>query len=105
MTSSPASTWPPTPAPAYRSQCASEVKLSSACATARHTSLAWGHLDNRPFLRALHGMALALWQLDRFEEAEQALLNMQWLNPADNQGARELLAAVRVRAGWQDTAQ
>jgi hypothetical protein len=30
--------------------------------------LAWGHLDNRPFLRALHGMALALWQLDRFRQ-------------------------------------
>jgi tetratricopeptide (TPR) repeat protein len=67
--------------------------------------LAWGHLDNRPFLRALHGMALALWQLDRFEEAEQALLNMLWLNPADNQGARELLAAVRARTAWEDTAQ
>jgi hypothetical protein len=68
---------------------------------------AWGHLDNRPFLRALHGMALALWQLDRFEEAEQALevLNMLWLNPADNQGARELLAAVRARTAWEDTAQ
>jgi hypothetical protein len=26
--------------------------------------LTWGHLDNRPFFRALHGMALALWQLD-----------------------------------------
>jgi hypothetical protein len=67
--------------------------------------LAWGHLDNRPFLRALHGMALALWQLDRFEEAEQTLLNMLWLNPADNQGARELLAAVRARVSWDDTPQ
>ncbi len=67
--------------------------------------LAWGHLDNRPFLRALHGMALALWQLDRFEEAEQTLLNMLWLNPADNQGARELLAEVRPRVSWEDAAQ
>ena len=67
--------------------------------------LDWGHLDNRPFLRALHGMALALWQLDRVEEAEQTLLNMLWLNPADNQGARELLAAVRARTPWEDTAQ
>lgn len=67
--------------------------------------LAWGHLDNRPFLRSLHGLALALWQLDRFEEAERTLLNMLWLNPADNQGARELLAAVRARVSWEDTAQ
>lgn len=67
--------------------------------------LAWDHLDNRPFLRALHGMALALWQLDRFEEAGQTLLNMLWLNPADNQGTRELLAAVRDRIAWEDAAQ
>jgi hypothetical protein len=67
--------------------------------------LAWGHLDNRPFLRALHGMAVALWQLDRFDEAGQALLNMLWLNPMDNQGARDLLAPVRARARWEDAAE
>jgi tetratricopeptide (TPR) repeat protein len=66
--------------------------------------LTWGHLDNRPFFRALHGMALALWQLGRFVEAEQTLLNMLWLNPMDNQGARELLAGVRARACWEDAA-
>jgi hypothetical protein len=33
------------------------------------------------------------------------VLNMLWLNPADNQGARELLAAVRARTGWQDAVQ
>jgi hypothetical protein len=66
--------------------------------------LTWGHLDNRPFFRALHGMALALWQLGRFDEAEQTLLNMLWLNPMDNQGARELLAGVRARACWEDAA-
>jgi hypothetical protein len=50
-------------------------------------------------------MALALWQLDRFDEAGQALLNMLWLNPMDNQGARELLAPVRARARWEDAAE
>jgi hypothetical protein len=50
-------------------------------------------------------MALALWQLDRFDEAEQALLNMLWLNPIDNQGARELLVGVRARVRWEDAAQ
>jgi hypothetical protein len=30
---------------------------------------------------------------------------MLWLNPADNQGARELLAAARARTAWEDTAQ
>lgn len=64
--------------------------------------LSWGHLDNRPFFRGLHGMALALWGLGRFGEAESVLLNMLWLNPMDNQGARELLANVRNRDRWED---
>jgi hypothetical protein len=38
--------------------------------------LVWAQLDNRPFLRALHGMALASWQLGRFDTAEMSLLNM-----------------------------
>jgi len=53
----------------------------------------------------MHGMALALWQLGRFAEAEQTLLNMLWLNPEDNPGARDLLAAVRARAPWEDAAK
>jgi hypothetical protein len=65
--------------------------------------LVWAELDNRPFFRALHGMALALWRLRRFNEAEMVLLNMLWLNPTDNQGARMLLDDVRARRGWEDT--
>jgi tetratricopeptide (TPR) repeat protein len=67
--------------------------------------LTWSNLDNRPFFRALHGMALALWRLGRFDEAEQTLHNMLWLNPMDNQGARDLLAPVRARASWEDTTE
>jgi hypothetical protein len=67
--------------------------------------LSWGNLDNRPFFRALHGMALALWQLGRFDESEQTLINMLWLNPMDNQGARELLADVRAKVRWEDAAE
>jgi len=65
--------------------------------------LAWAELDNRPFLRALHGLALALWRLHRFDAAEQVLLNMLWLNPMDNQGARTLLPDVRARHRWEDS--
>jgi tetratricopeptide (TPR) repeat protein len=63
--------------------------------------LVWGQLDNRPFLRALHGLSLALWRLGRFDEAELALLNMLWLNPMDNQGARGLLPYARGRLRWE----
>lgn len=44
--------------------------------------LPWGHVDNRPFLRCLHGYELCCWPLGRFDEAERML----WLNPSDNQG-------------------
>jgi hypothetical protein len=65
--------------------------------------LLWTELDNRPFLRALHGITLVLWRLRRFAAAEQVLLNMLWLNPADNQSARELLGHVRAQHAWEDT--
>lgn len=64
--------------------------------------LSGGQMDNRPFFRALHGMALSLWALGRFDEAEQALANMLWLNPQDRHGARYVLEAVRARAPWKD---
>jgi hypothetical protein len=65
--------------------------------------LAWAELDNRPFFRALHGMAVAMWRLHHFGAAENVLLNMLWLNPADNQGARTLLTSVRERRAWEAT--
>jgi hypothetical protein len=67
--------------------------------------LAWAELDNRPFFRALHGVALVLWRLNRFAPAEQVLLNMLWLNPMDNQGARALLHDVRARREYEDIEQ
>ncbi|GEM_PF-3400367 len=70
---------------------------------ARKQLPAVGKLDNRPLFRGLHGLALALWRLRRFDAAELALLNMLWLNPVDNQGARMLLADVRARRRWEDT--
>lgn len=57
--------------------------------------LPWGFIDNRPFLRCLHGYALCLQQLDRTAEAIGAFERMLWLNPTDNQGARFLLADAR----------
>jgi len=65
--------------------------------------LRWGWLDNRPFFRALRGMALALWRLHRYHHAEQILLNMLWLNPTDNQGARDVLVEVRAHRPWTAT--
>ena len=64
--------------------------------------LPWGYIDNRPFLRCLHGYGLCLWRLKRFEEAGQIFNQMLWLNPTDNQGARFLIDDVRAKTVWED---
>jgi hypothetical protein len=64
--------------------------------------LPWGHIDNRPFLRCMHGFALCLWRLERFKEAERVFERMLWLNPSDNQGVRFLIDDVRARTLWQN---
>jgi hypothetical protein len=64
--------------------------------------LPWGHIDNRPFLRCMHGYGLCLWRLGRLQEAERTFERMLWINPSDNQGVRFLIDHVRVGAGWED---
>lgn len=53
--------------------------------------LPWGLIDNRPFLRCLHGLGLCHWRLDRYDEATAVFESLIWLNPTDNQGARDLV--------------
>jgi tetratricopeptide (TPR) repeat protein len=62
--------------------------------------LPWGMIDNRPFLRCLHGYGLCLWRLGRFEEAERVFDELLWLSPSDNLGVRFLLPSVRDRRKW-----
>ena len=64
--------------------------------------LAWGLIDNRPFLRCMQGYGLCLWRLERWEEAEHLFRRMLWLNPSDNQGIRFLLPDVQAREPWVD---
>ena len=65
--------------------------------------LPWGWIDNRPFLRCMHGFGLCLWRLGRFEEAGRIFDRMLWLNPSDNQGVRCLIGEVRARAAWVES--
>ena len=64
--------------------------------------LPWGLIDNRPFLRCMHGFGLCLWRLDREEAAAALFERMLWLNPADNQGIRFLLPQIRAGEPWKD---
>jgi hypothetical protein len=64
--------------------------------------LLWGHIDNRPFLRCIHGYGLCLWRLGHFDAAESVFDRMLWLNPSDNQGVRFLIDEVRAGAAWEE---
>ena len=64
--------------------------------------LAWGLIDNRPFLRCMQGYGLCLWRLEHWEQAERVFERMLWMNPSDNQGIRFLLPDVRAHEAWVD---
>ena len=64
--------------------------------------LPWGWINNRPFLRCMHGYGLCLWRLGRFEEAVRIFDRMLWLNPYDNQGVRFLIEDVRGGDAWEN---
>jgi len=48
----------------------------------------WGLLETRPYMRARLGLALALWNAGRTDEAVSHAEGMLRLNPNDNQGVR-----------------
>ena len=66
--------------------------------------LGWGLVDNRPFLRCMKGYGRCLWRLGRGDEAARVFDRMLWMNPADNQGIRFLLPAVRDGRRWEESA-
>ncbi|MBK7862492.1 MAG: hypothetical protein IPJ65_28570 [Archangiaceae bacterium] len=66
--------------------------------------LPWGLIDNRPYLRCLHGLGLCLWWLGKPRKAAELFNRMLWLNPGDNQGVRLELPAIEAGEPWQDFA-
>lgn len=64
--------------------------------------LPWGLLDNRPYLRCLHGYGLYLWRNGDLAAAGEVFRHLLWLNPNDNQGARFNLATVQAGLSWED---
>lgn len=65
-------------------------------------ALPWSYKNNRPFLRCLHGEGLALWQLERMEEATKVFERLLWLNPTDEQGAGRCWLEVREGHPWPE---
>lgn len=64
--------------------------------------VSWGLIDNRPFLRCMHGAGLCAWRLGDRPTAVAVFRKMLWLNPGDNQGARFNLAAVEAGRTWEE---
>lgn len=56
--------------------------------------LPWGWIDNRPFLRALHGLGLCQWRLGQFGAAKETFWRILMFDPMDSLGVRFLLPAV-----------
>jgi tetratricopeptide (TPR) repeat protein len=52
--------------------------------------LEWAWLENRPFLRCLHGLALVRYEEGEIEEALRLFHELLSLNPNDNQGVRAI---------------
>jgi hypothetical protein len=64
--------------------------------------LPWGLVDNRPFLRCLHGLARAFLRRDRREDAAAALRRLLRLDPADPLGAGASVAAIEAGKTWRE---
>lgn len=59
-----------------------------------------GHVNNRPYLRCLHGLGLCLWRMEKTDDARKVFEKLLWLNPSDNQGARFCLLAIDGGEKW-----
>lgn len=57
----------------------------------------WGFVGTRPYMRAMHELALALEEAGDFDEAGTLYRRLLELNPNDNQGARALLVRLLMQ--------
>jgi hypothetical protein len=64
--------------------------------------LGWGWVDNRPFLRCLHGLTISTWRLEQHDEAEALCWALLWLNPADNQEPANCSARSPLASPWPE---
>jgi hypothetical protein len=61
-----------------------------------------GWLDNRPYIRVLHGLGLAAWALGDTKEAERLFDKLLMRDPSDGTGARFLVQAVRDGVAYEE---
>ena len=68
------------------------------------SKMPWLFLENRPFLRCLHGHAFALIDEGMKDEAMDVFQELLDYNPDDNLGARDNLISMLIEAGRLDEA-
>ncbi|MDP2858307.1 MAG: cytoplasmic protein, partial [Bacillota bacterium] len=66
--------------------------------------LLWGYIDNRPFLRALHGLALCEWRLGRTSCARSVFMRLLMLDPDDALRVRFSMHALDCGLSYVDYA-
>ena len=62
--------------------------------------LPWGMIDNRPFLRCLHGLGLCAWRQRRWDDAEEIFTARVWLDPVGSFNDLVCLDMVQSRTRW-----
>ena len=61
-----------------------------------------GMIDNRPFLRCVHGYGQTPWRLRQTGAARVVFTRLLWMNPGDNQGIRFLLPDRDAGLSWEE---
>ncbi len=65
----------------------------------------WAELDNRPYLRCLHGLALCRQKQGQLRDSVAIMKRMLRFNPRDNQGVRFLVGSGLLRLGQISSAR
>ena len=88
----------------YRRAVAAGAEAVGGTAFEDDAGLFWGLIQTRPYMRARHELALALWEAGDRDEAIDHYRDMLRLNPNDNQGIRYLLMDALLELGRETEA-
>lgn len=88
----------------YRRAVAAAAEALGEAAFQNDVGSFWGLIQTRPYMRARHELALALWRSSHRDEAVAHYQEMLRLNPNDNQGIRYLLIDALLELGREEDA-
>ena len=62
----------------------------------------WIQIENRPYLRALHGLCLILWKMEKYGESVKIAEKLLRICPTDNLGIRFIVDKIKNHEEWTD---